>query len=47
MQRYGVPGMNTDTNVIFTAPSIQTTHKEQMQISVFEVNDMKWIESIF
>ena len=40
MQRYGLPGMDTDTNVIFTAPSIQTTHKEQMQISVFEVNDM-------
>ena len=34
--------IDTDnTNVIFSAPGNQDNHDEQMQISVFEVNDRK------
>ena len=33
--------IDTDTNVILSAPGNQDNHDEQMQISVFEVNDRK------
>ena len=36
-----VINIDTDTNVILSAPGNQDKHDEQIQISVFEVNDRK------